>query len=280
MINDAETDFLYLGGCLPAMYPEFYLRLEKLLSSYNISFDLLPNTKDIWARDYMPVQTGENEFIQFVYDPDYLKPKKYKHLKTLTDDVCEALDVPRNKSSLVVDGWNVIRNGDKVIMCDKVFKENPRLDRSMVIDELCSVFKTDKVYFVPWNRLDYTGHADGMVRFIDDNTVFVNSSTKDNPEHDRQLRKFLSSLGFSLIDLPYNPPYDPSYESAKGLYLNYLEMKQAVIVPIFKEKEDEIAIKTLEEVFRAKAVLSVDCSEIAEQGGVLNCISWSVARTW
>lgn len=280
MINDAETEFLYLAGCLPTMFPEFYLRLEKLLASNKIPFDLLPNTKDIWARDYMPIQVGANEFIQFVYDPDYLKPKKYKHLKTITDDVCEALDVPRNKSTLVVDGGNVIRYSDKVILCDKVFKENLRLGRSMVIDELCSLFKTDKVYFVPWNWLDYTGHADGMIRFIDHNTVIVNYATEDNPEHDRKLRKYLLSSGFSFIDLPYNPPYDPSYESAKGLYINYLEMKQAVIVPIFKEREDDIAIKTLEEVFRTKPVLSVDCSEIAEQGGVLNCISWSVARTW
>ena len=123
MIPDSKTNFLYLAGCLPELFPEFYDRFKKVLTESSINFELLPNTKDVWVRDYMPVQIGVNDFVQFVYDPDYLKPKEYMHLKSNPDEICTAIQINPRKSKLVIDGGNVNRTSDKVIMCDKLFKE-------------------------------------------------------------------------------------------------------------------------------------------------------------
>ena len=68
MIPDNQTNFLYLADCLPK-YPNFYERFEKLLKDCNIPFDLLPNTKDVWAVDYMPVQVRNDRFVQFGVRP-------------------------------------------------------------------------------------------------------------------------------------------------------------------------------------------------------------------
>lgn len=57
MITDRQTNFLYLADSLPKKYPNFYERFEKVLIKSNIKFNLLPNTKDVWAVDYMPIQT-------------------------------------------------------------------------------------------------------------------------------------------------------------------------------------------------------------------------------
>jgi len=277
--SKTDSTFLWFSDLLPVIHPEFYFRLDSLLQKNKISHGLLPNTRDIWARDYMPVQIGENEFIQFVYDPDYLKQPRYRHLKSNPDEVCEGLNILRTKSNIVVDGGNVIRNEDRLIMCDKVFNENSELDSNKIIDELITLFKTDKILFIPWNRNDYTGHADGMVRFIDETNVLINATTNENSEHDQLLRESLSKFGLNFIELPYNPPHDPTYESAKGLYLNYLELEQVVIVPAFGEKEDDQAVKIFERVFGLKPVLPIECNDIAVKGGVLNCISWNVATS-
>jgi agmatine deiminase len=266
---------LWFSALLPKLYPEFYHRLCLLLQKHRIDHELLQNTKDIWARDYMPVHVVENEFVQFVYEPDYLKPIKYRHLKSNPDDVCVGLNINRKKSKLTVDGGNVVQNRNHIIMCDKVFRENPGLSEKEITDELISLFKTDKIYFIPWNKNDFTGHADGMVRFIDEKNVFINAWTDENPEHDRLLRKALIKHGFNLRELPYCPPEDPSYESAQGLYLNYLELEKAVLVPVFGVKEDDEAIKIIEDAFSSKTILPIECNEVAVKGGVLNCISWN-----
>jgi len=56
MIIDRETNFLYLSDLLPLEYPDFFKRFETVLQDCNIPFELIQDTKDIWAVDYMPIQ--------------------------------------------------------------------------------------------------------------------------------------------------------------------------------------------------------------------------------
>ena len=178
---------------------------------------------------------------------------------------------------MVVDGGNVSKTKDKVIMCDKVFAENNHLSEKEVIRQLENLFQVDKLYFVPWDVNDFTGHADGMVRFIDRNTVLINDYSKEEPEFQRCFRMALHNAGLDWIELPYNPPYDPTYISARGLYLNFLQMKQAIIVPTFKSKFDDKAIKVLEQVFKGQTIATIESNELANKGGIINCISWNIS---
>lgn len=125
MITDNHTNFLYIADCLPKKYPDFFHQFEQVLIKNDISFSLLPNTKDIWAVDYMPVQIEKNRFVQFVYNPDYLR-NTIKWRKTIADvnKICESIHILTEKSKILIDGGNVIRSENKIIMCDKVFREN------------------------------------------------------------------------------------------------------------------------------------------------------------
>lgn len=71
MIPDSKTNFLYLADCLPNKYLTFFTSFEKLLKECKINFALIPQTKDVWAVDYMPIQTTGNNFVQFTYNPSY-----------------------------------------------------------------------------------------------------------------------------------------------------------------------------------------------------------------
>ena len=55
-------------------------------------------------------------------------------------------------------------------------------------------------------------------------------------------------------------------------------MKQAVIIPTFKRKEDDKAIRILEQVFKGQTISTVDSNEIAKEGGILNCITWNIQK--
>src|SRR5687768_13312924 len=94
MIPDSQTNFLYLADLLPKKYPGFYSQFEKVLTNANIGFQFLPNTKDVWAVDYMPIQVDRADFVHFVYNPDYLRSIK-KWSKTISDvgAICEALGI-------------------------------------------------------------------------------------------------------------------------------------------------------------------------------------------
>jgi len=77
-------------------------------------------------------------------------------------------------------------------MTDKVFIENPAIQQKDLIKKLEKIFETDKIVFVPRHPLDFTGHADGIVRFLDDSTVLINAvsaqANKKEKEFQMQLR--------------------------------------------------------------------------------------------
>lgn len=276
MITDHQTNKLFLADSIIEKQPIFFDRFKKVLDANRIDFELLPNTLDIWAVDFMPVQVSKNEFIQFTYNPDYLKEKNYQKSISDVDAICKAINLNPIKSDIVLGGGNVIRSANTVIMCDKVFHENKHISEQDLINHLKELLHVDNLFFVPWDKDDYTGHADGMVRFIDEKTVLINKYFKENEAYERSFRMALHNAGLSWVELPYNPPNDPTYTSARGVYLNYLHMEQAIIVPTFNTAYDEKALKVLEETFPFQTIITMDSIEIADEGGILNCISWNI----
>lgn len=276
MITDFQTNKLFLADCLATKQPKFFLRFEKVLKDCGIVFQFIPNTKDIWAVDFMPIQISKDKFVQFIYNPDYLQDEEDQKTISDVDGISETLNLTTIKSKLIVDGGNVIRASDKVIMCDKVFEENKHIPEKDIIKELRDLFLVDKLFFVPWDENDFTGHADGMVRFIDNDTVLINDYSNEEPEYQRCFRMSLHNAGFDWVEMPYNPPNDPTYVSAKGTYLNFLQMKQAIIMPTFKSKDDDKAYKVLEQVFKGETIMTIDSNELAKEGGILNCITWNI----
>jgi hypothetical protein len=68
-----------------------------------------------------------------------------------------------------VVGWE-----RRCIVTDKVLRENPNFGK----DELLKVFRerlhVDDVIVIPKEPYDVVGHADGVVRFLDEGTVAIN----------------------------------------------------------------------------------------------------------
>lgn len=268
------TNTLYLADLLPKLHPKFWKEFEKHLLAYKVPIQWLPDAKDIWAIDYMPVQVAVGKLVQFTYRPDYLN----ECADTITDTktICHKLGITATPSNIVVDGGNIVRHGSTAIMCDKVFHENPKISQRDLIKQLRDTLEVNQLLFVPWQHDDFTGHADGMVRFVNDNTVLINDSGKHNKIADTSVMATLHNAGLNCIALPCNLPNDPTLTSARGLYINYLHMQQGIFAPVYGLKTDEEALRILENAFPGQKIIPVAATEIARKGGVLNCISWSI----
>lgn len=277
MITDDKTNFLYLSDLLPRK-KIFFESFTNLLASLQVRYELLPFTKDIWCRDYMPIQVEQSKFVRFKYEPDYLQNNTYISSQSNNKQVCRAIEIAAIESHIKIDGGNVIKGKDWVILTDKIFKENPTYTKFDLINELENFFEC-KVIIIPQEPGDYTGHADGMVRYYDDNTLLINNYKQDDkPDFQRKLVIELMGNGFQLIKIPYNPYKNVNRESADGLYINYLKMDNLITLPIFKMKEDDLAIRLFEQLFPKQSVKSIDAREISKDGGVLNCVTWNIMK--
>jgi len=239
----------------------------------------LPETKDVWAVDYMPIQIDRNRFVQFVYKPSYFK-KKELVFRSDVDVICDQIKLERTKSPILLDGGNVVRTETKAIMTDRIYTENPTIEPKQLQKELKETLELEDLFIIPQYPNDFTGHADGLVRFLDDQTVLVNSFTESETAYQEIFEKSIRGYGLELIRIPYNPftEINKSEKHANGLYINYLQMDGIIIIPTFGLKEDDIAIKQFEGLFPEHTITYLNCNEIADGGGVLNCITWNILK--
>lgn len=277
MITDDKTDFLYLSNLL-AKKKTFFKSFTQLLQDQKVDYRLLPSTKDIWCVDYMPIQVEHNKFIRFKYQPDYLQNTTYISTQTDNKQVCQAIGISTHESQIKIDGGNVIKGSNWVILTDKIFKENPNYTKPELIDELEHLFEC-KVIFIPQEPGDYTGHADGIVRYYDNDTVLINNyKSNDQPGFQRKLINELTKNHFQVIKIPFNPYKNLNRESADGLYINYLQMDNLIVLPTFNIQEDDVAIRLFEQLFPNQSLKTIDARDVSKEGGVLNCITWNIRK--
>ena len=91
MILDNQTNIVYLAQGLCEYHP-LAEELIQALNSEGINFAWLPRTdscEHIWARDYMPIQLEKDLFLQYRYNPDYLKsyPQYIPDYKVICADI-------------------------------------------------------------------------------------------------------------------------------------------------------------------------------------------------
>jgi agmatine deiminase len=120
-------------------------------------------------------------------------------------------------------------------------------------------------------------HADGVVRYYDNQTVLINGyKSTDKIEFQRRLTRELKNQGLKTIEIPYNPYDNSDYDMADGLYINYLQMENFVLLPTFEKNEDERAYRQFEQLFPGQQIRTIDSREVSVDGGVLNCITWNI----
>ena len=52
-------------------YLPVYNKLVKLFEDNNLSCKFVEETNDIWMRDFMPIKSTDDKYIQFDYHPKY-----------------------------------------------------------------------------------------------------------------------------------------------------------------------------------------------------------------
>lgn len=279
MIIESQTNFVYIADTLSLKYPDFAKRFVNSLQQHGIPFGILEGTKDVWAVDYMPIQVSETKFVRFTYAPDYLTSTK-KWAKTISDvdSICERIGVKIIKSDIIVDGGNISRWSDKVLMTTKVFTENKSKSELQVIQELKDLLEVNDIFFVPVEKNDWLGHIDGMARFVNNDTVLINDFSREERKNYIDFLTALHNSKLHWITFPFDPYNNQDENDAAGLYLNYLELEKFIVLPIFGIDSDELAIKKATEIFPFKTIIPVLSVEPAKHNGVINCLTWNIYK--
>lgn len=297
-VLDADTNTCYFSWIL-AESSEGLNVIQRIMDS-GIDVRLLQGTRDIWCRDYMPVQLYENKFIGYEYTPDYLDYPGGAAYQTNPARVLDKLDIDVIQSGIILDGGNVIKTNKGIIIVDKVFKENTHLRKDILIKRLENYFNNE-IIFLPWDKAEKYGHADGIVRYIDKGRVLMTNYHQYSKNFAHKFMKVLSRY-FDVEVLDFNVEKPCKYN---WCYINFLRVQDKIFLPQLTWedysglrcaaplpeglrtkrkprwyhshiKEDEQALVQFQRIFPKCEIIPVSCPQIVEKGGALNCISWNI----
>ena len=268
---------VYLSALLKTKYPDTCDRLIQIFEKHHVKYAFLEGTKDIWCRDYMPIQTKSGKLIQFKYEPSYLrKDDEWDDSRSDVTEVCRLNNIDAELSDINLDGGNVLLCDDLAIISDRVFSENQDWNREKLVNELSRLLECE-IIIIPSENDDMTGHADGMVRFVNRNTILGNNLDEEYKYWRESMQKVIEKYGLKYINRPFFEPHDPKHPlSAIGVYVNYLEVNNLIVLPIFGRDEDKQAIAIITETFPNRVIETIDYNDVAYEGGLLNCTTWVV----
>lgn len=282
---DCKTNKVFFSAQLTQTYRKCKKPIIEALKKYGIEIGSnIRGTKDIWARDYMPIQVGNNTFMRYKYNPDYLHGKS----EYITDKPhCDFLrDKDITDCDVILDGGNMVVCGNKIILTEKVFKENEDLPKYEITKRI-ETASGKQVIWIPCDPNEMKEceemnvlplcHADGILHAIDDDTILLSNYIDYDLEYRSKLLERLSPY-FRIKEFHFG---DVKTEKS-WIYINYLQVGNVVLMPTVDEEADDIAAEQLKEFLQVDSIIKIDSRELtfdAEDenvGGSLHCISWNV----
>ena len=264
----SQIKTVYFSEYLRQDHQDIFDYLKTTLNRYKYEVKTLKQTKDIWVRDFMPILLN-GKAIQYQYKPDYLIKDKVCHRYMTNPELpIKEIGIKTDKLELILDGGNVIKYNDTVIMTDKVFTENNNLTHESLYAKFPYIKRLIVIPRDPDSEEIY-GHADGMVRFVSKNHLLINSQYPD--AFKKKLHQHLSNLGFTCTELEVKE--DTEY--AWG-YINFLHLDGLIIQPSIDKVNDIHVKEQLEALYPNTKVELCDARTLVKKGGVFNCISWEL----
>ncbi len=251
-----------------------------------ITFYRIP-TNEPWCRDHGPIfLTRAVDPKLAVVDWDYNAwGNKYPPFdldEVVPTRVAEILKTPVFYPRMILEGGSIDVNGKGALLttesCLLNKNRNPNLSREQIEQRLRDFLGVREILWLGDGIAgdDTDGHIDDLARFVSERTVVTVVEEKRDDENYQPLQdnlNRLSGFGLDIVTLPM-----PKKIMREGLrlpasYSNFYIANNCVLVPIFADPTDEIALSILRDLFPNRRVIGIDCRELIWGLGTFHCLT-------
>jgi len=260
----------------------------------NIRF-IHAQTNDIWVRDtaFLTVeQDGLPTLLNFTFNG---WGEKYPH------DFDNALNhtllnhtlfqaTPHQDIAFILEGGSVESDGRGTVMTTKQCLLNPNRNRGLsqqdIESQLRQHFGAERVLWIDQPNLsgdDTDAHIDTLARFCTADTIAYTSCDNENDPHYASLKNMEAQLQalrttsdapYQLIPLPMpQPVFDEEGQQLPANYANFLIINSAVMVPVYDDPNDAVALQRLAGCFPNHTLIATPCRPLVHQYGSLHCMT-------
>jgi agmatine deiminase len=257
------------------------------------------DTNDTWARDFGPI-TVEDEGRPLLLDFGF-NGWGLKFPANLDNQATRALhegglfgSVRRRAVGIILEGGSIESDGKGTILttaeCLLEANRNPHLSRRRIEAQLGTLLGGTHFLWLENGYLagdDTDSHVDTLARLCPDDTIVYVSCDDATDEHyfslltmEKELKRFRTGDGrpYRLIPLPWPSPRFDDSGRLPATYANFLVINGAVLVPTYRDTNDEAALKAVSEAFPGREIIGVDCLPLILQHGSLHCVTMQLPR--
>ncbi|MBK1971150.1 agmatine deiminase family protein [Campylobacter sp. 2018MI35] len=253
------------------------------LSFNNVEF-FICDTNDTWIRDYGPIAILEEnklKALDFTFNAWGNKFQSNLDNKVNTELFLRKFKEKLEKIDLILEGGSIDFNGKGVMLttsnCLLNSNRNSHLNKQELDKKLKNIFGLEKIIwlengFIQGDDTDH--HIDTLARFIDENTIAFCTCEDKKDIHYEPLKKMKEELlktGFHLLELPLPKPLFYEGKRLGATYANFVFINNALIMPFYKDENDEIVAKRLAKALPNRKIIGVDARVFLRQNGSLHC---------
>ena len=238
---------------------------------------------DIWMRDFGLSNAENPVMFRYTAEGQGRGEKGQRAADTVQEQlaiILEESNITFLETDLLNDGGNFVDDYAGNVVISRKFLRDNKLSEEQARAKLRELTGVNNIAFIESDEQGGLEHADGVVAFVDTNTLIINSY-KDDPEFAKELRADLESglpgVIIHEIVTPYDDSkiYDQRFGSACGLYTNTLVTPHRVYLPQFGIPEDKIAIDQVRAA-TTREVVPVSSHQVCSMGGGVRCMSWQL----
>ena len=280
---------------------EHEVHIQSLLKSTNNIHFVQADYNDIWVRDTVFLSLewqhpkAKLQLVNFRFNG---WGNKYPHaadnalnLALFSHPIFKGH--PTATVDLVLEGGSVESDGQGTLMTTKncLFNpnRNPDLSQTAIASQVQNYLGAQRILWVEQDHLagdDTDAHIDTLARFCDAETIAYSSCDDAEDAHyqslknmEAQLKAFKTAAGepYKLVALPLPKPIsDESGQRLPANYANFLIINGAVLVPIYDDANDKLALERLAACFPEHEIIAVPCRPLVHQYGSLHCASMQI----
>ena len=270
---------------------EWLLRFDVDLSK--VDFFHHP-TNDAWCRDHgpafliNPAAAQKKVIVDWGYNAWGNKYPPYDLDDVIPTRIAEHYQMPVWHPGIVMEGGSVEFNGAGTLLTSTACllnpNRNPHFNQEQIEQYLRDFYGVEQILWVDEGIVgdDTDGHIDDTVRFVNADTVLAtveSDRTDDNYEllqtNLRQLKamRLLGNRSLNIIELPMPPALVYEDQRLPCSYANFYIANHSVIVPVFNCRQDETALRIIEQCFPDRKVVGIDSVDIIWGLGSFHCLS-------